>query len=60
MDLAQQGLRREGRARRRGLPRLRKGAVAFVQRFDSGLRLNPNYHVVRLVGVYSCQPGRFA
>ncbi len=31
----------EGKARRRGLPRVRAGAVAFVQRFDSGLRVNP-------------------
>ncbi len=48
----------EGRARRLGLPRPRTGAVAFVQRFDSGLRLNLHYHVVWLDGVYSWQPGR--
>jgi hypothetical protein len=48
----------EGRARRLGLPRPRTGAVAFVQRFDSGLRLNLHYHVVWLDGVYSWEPGR--
>jgi len=30
----------ESRARRLGLPRPRAGAVAFAQRFDSGLRVN--------------------
>ena len=48
----------EGRARGLGLPRPRTGSVAFVQRFDSGLRLNLHYHVVWLDGVYSWQPGR--
>ncbi|MBX3462559.1 MAG: transposase zinc-binding domain-containing protein [Planctomycetes bacterium] len=41
----------EGRARRQGLPRSRTGAVAFVQRFDSGLRLNVHFHVLWLDGV---------
>ena len=48
----------EGRARRLGLPRPRTGAVAFVQRSDSGLRLSLHYHVVWLDGVYSWEPGR--
>jgi hypothetical protein len=50
----------EGRARRHGLPRPRTGAVAFVQRFDSGLRLNVHFHVLWLDGVYAWQPGRRA
>ena len=48
----------ESRARRLGLPRQRAGAVAFVQRFDSGLRLNLHFHVVWLDGVYWWDPGR--
>ena len=48
----------ERRARRLGLPRPRTGAVAFVQRFDSGLRLNVHFHVLWLDGVYAHEPGR--
>ncbi|MCR9248685.1 MAG: transposase [bacterium] len=33
-------------------------AVAFVQRFDSGLRLNVHVHVLWLDGVYCWEPGR--
>lgn len=47
----------EGRARRQGLPRPRAGAVAFVQRFDSGLRVNLHFHVLWLDGVYASEPG---
>jgi hypothetical protein len=32
--------------------------VAFVQRFDSGLRLNVHFHVLWLDGVYGWEPGR--
>jgi hypothetical protein len=32
--------------------------VAFVQRFDSGLRWNARFHVAWLDGVYSWEPGR--
>ena len=32
--------------------------MAFVQRFDSGLRLNVHFHVIWLDGVYSHEPGR--
>ena len=48
----------EGRARRRGASRPRTGAVAFVQRFDSGLRLNVHFHVLWLDGVYASEAGR--
>ena len=48
----------ERAARRRGKPRPRAGAVAFVQRFDSGLRLNVHFHVLWLDGVYCWEPGR--
>jgi hypothetical protein len=43
---------------REGVPRPRAGAVAFVQRFDSGLRLNVHFHVLWLDGVYGWEPGR--
>ena len=48
----------ERAARRAGLPRPRAGAVAFVQRFDSGLRVNLHFHVLWLDGVYAWEPGR--
>jgi hypothetical protein len=48
----------ERAAARLGKPRPRAGAVAFVQRFDSGLRLNVHFHVIWLDGVYSHEPGR--
>ncbi len=47
----------EARARRRGLPRPRAGAVAFVQRFDSGLRVNLHFHVLCLDGVDASEAG---
>ncbi len=48
----------ERAAARLGKPRPRAGAVAFVQRFDSGLRLNVHFHVIWLDRVYSHEPGR--
>ena len=45
----------EGRARRQGLPRPRAGAVAFVQRFDSGLRVNLHFHVLWLTYPPTCR-----
>jgi len=48
----------ERTAKRLGKPLPRAGAVAFVQRFDSGLRLNVHFHVLLLDGVYSHDPGR--
>ena len=48
----------ERAAARLGKPRPRAGAVAFVQRFDSALRLNVHLHVIWLDGVYSHEPGR--
>jgi hypothetical protein len=48
----------ERTARRTGVPRARGGAVAFVQRFDSALRLNVHFHVLWLDGVYGWEPGR--
>ena len=48
----------ERMALRAGVPRPRAGAVAFVQRFDSGLRLNVHFHVLWLDGVYGWEPGR--
>ena len=48
----------ERTAARLGKPRPRAGAVAFVQRFDSALRLNVHFHVLWLDGVYSHQLGR--
>jgi hypothetical protein len=47
----------ERTARRAGVPRPRAGAVAFVQRFDSGLRLNVHVHVLWLDGVYGWELG---
>jgi hypothetical protein len=48
----------ERTAKRLGKPLPRTGAVAFVQRFDSALRLNVHLHVLWLDGVYSHEPGR--
>lgn len=48
----------ERRARRLGQPRPRAGAVAFVQRFDSALRLNLHFHVLWTDGVFAHEPGR--
>jgi hypothetical protein len=48
----------ERTAARVGVPRPRAGAVSFVQRFDSGLRLNVHLHVLWLDGVYGWEPGR--
>ena len=48
----------ERTAKRWGVPRPRAGAVVFVQRFDSGLRLNVHFHVLWLDGVYGWEPGR--
>jgi hypothetical protein len=48
----------ERAAARLGKPRPRAGAVAFVQRFDSALRLNVHFHVLWLDGVYSHELGR--
>ena len=50
----------EGRVRCEGVARPRTGAVAFVQRFDSGLRLNVHFHVLWLDGVYGHEVGRGA
>jgi hypothetical protein len=41
-----------------GKSRPRAGAVVFVQRFDSALRLNVHFHVLGLDGVYAHQLGR--
>ncbi|MDO8349366.1 MAG: transposase [Planctomycetota bacterium] len=43
----------ERAARREGRPRPRAGAVAWAQRFDSGLRLNLHFHVVWADGVFA-------
>ena len=48
----------ERTAKRLSKPLPRTGAVAFVQRFDSALRLNVHLHVLWLDGVYSHEPGR--
>ena len=48
----------ERAAKRLSKPLPRTGAVAFVQRFDSALRLNVHLHVLWLDGVYSHEPGR--
>ena len=48
----------ERAAKRLGKPLPRTGAVAFVQRFDSALRLNVHLHVLWLDGVFSHEPGR--
>jgi len=47
----------ERRARGRGAPRPRAGAVAFLQRFDSALRLNVHLHVLWADGVFAHEPG---
>ncbi len=39
----------ERTARSTGVPRPRAGAIAFVQRFDSGLRLNPQGEYLALL-----------
>jgi hypothetical protein len=41
------------RARACGIPRGQCGAVAFVQRFGSGLNLHPHVHVLVLDGVFA-------
>ncbi|MFQ5668804.1 MAG: transposase [Candidatus Binatia bacterium] len=43
-------------ARRNGFADGRTGAVCFVQRFDSAIRLNVHFHVLMLDGVYRGQP----
>ena len=48
----------ERTAKRSLVPRPRAGAVSFVQRFDSALRLNVHLHVLWLDGVYGWEPGR--
>jgi hypothetical protein len=48
----------ERTAARAGMPWPRAGAVAFVQRFDSGLRLDVPLHVLWLDGAYGWEPGR--
>jgi hypothetical protein len=48
----------ERTAKRSRVPRPRAGAVSFVQRFDSALRLNVHMHVLWLDGVYGWDPGR--
>ena len=45
----------ERRARRLGRSRPRAGAVAFVQRFDSALRVNLHFHVLWTDGVFAHQ-----
>lgn len=47
----------ERAARAQSKPRPRTGAVSFVQRFDSALRLNVHFHVLWLDGAYAWQPG---
>jgi hypothetical protein len=42
----------QGRAKRTGAPYGRCGAVCFVQRFDSALRLHVHFHVLLLDGVF--------
>jgi hypothetical protein len=42
----------KARARHTGAPNGRGGAVCFVQRCDSALRVDPHFHVVVLDGVY--------
>ena len=44
----------ERTARRAGVSRPRAGAVALVQRFDSGLRLNVHFHVLWAAGRSHC------
>ena len=45
------------RARDSGIPRGQCGAVTFVQRFGSDLRLTPHFHSVVFDGVYAAEPG---
>ena len=45
----------ERRARQQGKSRPRAGAVAFVQRFDSALRVNLHFHVLWTDGVFAHQ-----
>ncbi|MEO6593245.1 MAG: hypothetical protein ABIP94_00660 [Planctomycetota bacterium] len=47
----------ERQARSRSGSRPCAGAVAFVQRFDSGLRVNVHMHVLWLDGVFTHEPG---
>lgn len=46
------------RAREKGIPDGRPGAVVFVQRFDSALRLNLHFHALFLDGVFAPRSGR--
>jgi hypothetical protein len=48
----------ERRARHQGKSRPRAGAVAFVQRFDSALRVNVHFYVLWTDGVFAHEPGR--
>ena len=48
----------ERTAGRAGVPRPRTVAVAFVQRFDSALRLHGHFHVLWLDGAYGWVPGQ--
>jgi hypothetical protein len=45
------------RARDAGIPGGQCGAVTFVQRFASDLRLMPHFHSIVLDGVYAAAPG---
>jgi hypothetical protein len=45
------------RANECGIPRGQCGAVTFVQRFGSDLRLNPHFHSLIFDGVYAAGPG---
>ncbi len=47
----------EKQARQQGQPRPRAGAVAWAQRFDSGLRLNLHFHVLWADGVFAHRLG---
>jgi hypothetical protein len=44
--------------RRAGLSRPRCGAVVFVQRFDSALKLNVHFHGIWADGMFDCPVGR--
>ena len=46
----------EKRARERGIPDPRCGAVNFLQRFGGSLNLNPHFHSLLLDGVYAPGP----
>ena len=48
------------RAQRAGIPQPQTGAVAFEQRFDSGLRLNLHFHGLWLDGVFTSGPAGVA